>query len=155
MSIRYADTAFHSAETTMNDHALVKARTYEVRSPHNRIVTIVLCWFFGVLGVHRFYVGKWMSGLLMLLTGGGFGIWWIVDFIMILLGRFTDAEGRILGPPQVVYDQLPAPRTVKTKQLPAYEPELAPVKEPEFDDALLGDPLEEQFAELESELKRK
>ena len=55
---------------------------------------ILLCFFLGGLGVHRFYAGKIGTGLLMLVTFGGFGIWTIVDFIMIVTGNFTDADGR-------------------------------------------------------------
>ena len=62
----------------------------------NKIVALLLCIFFGVLGVHRFYVGKIGSGILMLLTGGGCGILWIVDLIAIALGGFRDANGNFL-----------------------------------------------------------
>lgn len=140
----------------MNDHSLVRARTHEVRSPLNRLVALALCFFFGGFGVHRFYAGKWFTGVLMLLTAGGFGVWWFIDFIVLLLGRFRDSEGRVLGPPQVVYER-PAP-AVDVRQLqrqrPAFEPELEPVREPEpaFDDELMRDPLEDKFAELEREL---
>ncbi len=55
---------------------------------------ILLCFFLGGLGVHRFYAGKIGTGILMLLTLGGFGIWTIVDFIMIVTGNFKDGEGK-------------------------------------------------------------
>ena len=137
-----------------NDGAMVRARAVETRSPHNRIVVMLLCWFLGVLGVHRFYTGHIITGLLMLFTGGGFGIWWIIDFIMLLLGRFKDAEGRVLGPPQIVYDALPEERA-QPKRLPAHEPELEPLQSDgsEFDDDLMRDPLEDKFDELEKNLK--
>jgi TM2 domain-containing membrane protein YozV len=53
----------------------------------------LLCFFLGVFGVHRFYVGKIGSGVAQLLTLGGLGVWALVDFIMILCGAFTDGEG--------------------------------------------------------------
>ena len=56
----------------------------------------VLCFFFGGLGIHRFYVGKIGTGILWLLTLGCFGIGSIVDFIMILCGSFKDKDGAVL-----------------------------------------------------------
>ena len=54
---------------------------------------LLLCFFFGVFGAHRFYVGKTMSGIVQLLTLGGLGIWMLVDLILIIVGAFTDEEG--------------------------------------------------------------
>jgi hypothetical protein len=63
-------------------------------SPKSRTVALLLCFFIGVLGVHRFYVGKIGTGIAQILTLGGLGIWSFVDFIMIIVGSFTDKEGR-------------------------------------------------------------
>ena len=62
-------------------------------SPKGFVPTVLLCFFFGVFGVHRFYVGKIGTGILMILTLGGLGIWALVDFIMIIIGSFNDKNG--------------------------------------------------------------
>jgi TM2 domain-containing membrane protein YozV len=60
------------------------------------VPTLLLCFFLGTFGVHRFYVGKVGTGLLQLVTFGGLGIWTMVDFIMIAVGSFKDKEGRVV-----------------------------------------------------------
>ena len=62
-------------------------------SPKSRLVTLLLCFFLGVLGIHRFYVGKAGTGILMVLTLGGIGIWALIDLILILVGSFKDKQG--------------------------------------------------------------
>jgi len=57
---------------------------------------LLLCFFLGVLGVHRFYVGKIGTGILQLVTLGGLGIWALIDMIMIILQKFTDGQGNTL-----------------------------------------------------------
>jgi TM2 domain-containing membrane protein YozV len=53
----------------------------------------LLCFFLGVFGAHRFYVGKVGTGILQLLTLGGLGFWALIDLIIIIVGAFTDREG--------------------------------------------------------------
>ncbi|MFD1992351.1 MULTISPECIES: TM2 domain-containing protein [Paenibacillus] len=62
-------------------------------SRKSNLVSLLLCIFFGYLGIHRFYVGKVGTGLLMLFTAGLGGVWVIVDIIIIILGKFRDKEG--------------------------------------------------------------
>jgi len=65
-------------------------------SQKKRLVAFLLAFFVGVLGIHRFYVGKIGTGVLYLLTGGLLGIGVLVDWIMILAGKFKDKEGNVL-----------------------------------------------------------
>ena len=65
-------------------------------SNKSKFLAAVLCFFLGVFGVHRFYVGKIGTGFLQLITAGGFGVWWIIDLVFILLGKFTDSNGNAL-----------------------------------------------------------
>ena len=50
----------------------------------NKWVAVLLCFFLGYLGIHRFYEGKIGTGILWLITAGLFGIGWLIDFIILL-----------------------------------------------------------------------
>ena len=60
------------------------------------LAALLLCIFFGVFGAHRFYVGKIGTAILMLVTLGGFGIWSVVDLIIIICQDFKDKDGKVL-----------------------------------------------------------
>lgn len=62
----------------------------------NYFIALVLSVVVGMLGVDRFYLGKIGTGILKLITGGGFGIWYIVDIVLIATGNIRDSEGRPL-----------------------------------------------------------
>lgn len=59
-------------------------------------ITLILCILFGFIGIHRFYVGKAGTAIIMLLTLGGFGIWVLVDLIRIIINNFSDEEGKLI-----------------------------------------------------------
>ena len=63
-------------------------------SHRSRLLILLLCLFFGIFGAHRFYVGKIGTALLMALTLGGLGIWYLIDLLLIAVGSFRDIEGR-------------------------------------------------------------
>lgn len=60
------------------------------------LITLVLCIVLGSFGVHRFYTGNTTTGILMLLTLGGCGIWTLIDFIMIICNSYVDGNGQHL-----------------------------------------------------------
>ena len=61
------------------------------------LVALLLCLFLGVFGGHRFYVGKIGTGIAMLLTLGGCGLWVLVDLILIISGKFADSKGNVIA----------------------------------------------------------
>ena len=89
------------------------------RSDKKKVVVALLCFFVGFLGVHRFYVGKVFTGILMIVFAGVwfniawlawlnqdpdifYGLWlawsWaIIDLYKITRGRFGDKENRGLS----------------------------------------------------------
>ena len=70
------------------------AMSVDTPSEKGFVPTLLLCFFLGFLGAHRFYVGKIGTGIVQLLTFGGLGIWALVDFIMIAVGNFKDKDGQ-------------------------------------------------------------
>ncbi len=66
------------------------------KSEKGFVPTLLLCLFLGALGVHRFYVGKIGTGILMLVTLGGMGIWALIDLILIAVGSFKDKNGLMI-----------------------------------------------------------
>ena len=63
----------------------------------SKTAAILITFFFGVFGVHRFMTGKIGTGILWLISGGVFGIGWLVDFIKVCMGKYTDKNGNVWG----------------------------------------------------------
>lgn len=77
------------ADTDMGNNLSSQGATSEKAM----VPAALLCFFLGALGVHRFYVGKVGTGILMLITLGALGIWTLVDLVMIIVGSFKDSNG--------------------------------------------------------------
>ncbi len=76
--------------TTLPDNPVSqKSRTY--------VSVLAICpgWL-GIAGLHRLYLGKYISGIIMLLTVGGLLIWSLIDFISAVSGRMKDKEGKLI-----------------------------------------------------------
>lgn len=58
------------------------------------LIAYILWFFFGYLGVHRFYCGRYISGTIWLFTGGLFGIGWLIDIFLIPGMVIDDNHGR-------------------------------------------------------------
>lgn len=70
----------------------------EAPSPAGKdwLTTLLLCIFVGFLGIHRFYTGHTVIGIVQLFTLGGCGVWTLIDLIMIATGSFKDSAGNEL-----------------------------------------------------------
>ena len=67
--------------------------------PGNRsfVVTWLLSMLFGILGLDRFYTGRYLTGALKLLSLGGLGIWWIIDLGIVLAGGLRYGRDPLRG----------------------------------------------------------
>ncbi len=65
----------------------------QLQGGKSHLVALLLSIFVGSLGVDRFYLGYVGTGVLKLLTLGGFGIWWLIDLILIATKSLEPADG--------------------------------------------------------------
>ena len=88
-----ADTK--SASAVKVSTAVVKAKKMaaDPGDDKSQLIALILCIFVGVLGIHRFYLGYTMEGVLMLLTAGGCGIWALIDLVRIITGDLQPKDG--------------------------------------------------------------
>jgi TM2 domain len=68
-----------------------------VFSDKDFVTAILFSFFLGYLGVDRFYLGQVGLGIAKLLTFGGCGVWYLIDFILIASRQVNDSNGRPLA----------------------------------------------------------
>ncbi len=73
---------------------------YPPLSPYNAIsgqsrILLIICALI-VPGLHRLICRRYISGIIMLFTAGLFGIWTLIDIVLILFGSFRDSDGRLV-----------------------------------------------------------
>lgn len=82
---------------TINSSSTVNSSSDSDKSSDKSwIVLLTLSLLVGGLGVDRFYLGKIGTGILKLITLGGFGIWWLIDVILIVTGNMKDGSGAVV-----------------------------------------------------------
>lgn len=67
----------------MSAEQLAMVESEVQRKKKSKVLLYIIWWFFGIFGVHRFYLGDIGYGILLLLTGGGLGVLWIIDLFII------------------------------------------------------------------------
>ncbi|MEK9651569.1 MAG: TM2 domain-containing protein [Poseidonia sp.] len=72
--------------------------TLPTASEKDWIVTLVIAVVLGGLGIDRFYAGSIGLGVLKLITFGGFGLWWLIDIILLVTGNYKDGNGLTISP---------------------------------------------------------
>ena len=110
-------------------------------SDKSRGVATALAALLGFFGAHRFYVGKTGTGVLMLCSVGGLGIWYLYDLILVAGGSFRDAEGRLVSRWDPEYTQPDGISGEVLEELSALRSEVSELAERlEFAERLLADP---------------
>ena len=70
----------------------MQAQEMEVmKSDKDFMVTLLLAIL--IPGIDRIYAGSIGLGVLKLITLGGFGLWWLIDLIMLVTGGYKDGSG--------------------------------------------------------------
>jgi TM2 domain-containing membrane protein YozV len=96
--ITFANTALGTTDNTKQapraTHKEKKAaKVSTAGSGKSQLVALLLCFFFGILGIHRFYLGYIGIGLIQLFTLGCAGIWTLIDLILIIVGSLKPKNG--------------------------------------------------------------
>ena len=76
----------------LKNKTVIKPKRYNQEMKKSKMTALILCIFLGYLGVHRFYLGRWKTGLLWLCTMGLKGYGWVIDIFLIIFGKLKDKD---------------------------------------------------------------
>lgn len=86
-SSRYLTTCSVNATTYCLGHReFSRYKQCDIASDHKWSIALVLSILFGGFGIDRFYLGHWQEGVGKLFSFGGFGVWTLIDTILIYIG---------------------------------------------------------------------
>jgi len=80
------DSQLKQAELSTANTAVYTSPAVDGSGGKSQVIALILVFFVGVLGIHRFYLGYTWQGVVQLLTAGGCGIWALIDLIRIITG---------------------------------------------------------------------
>ena len=87
-----------TAQNTYTEVPFPSPAETEKYSNKKKSTVLLLCIFLGWLGVHHFYTGKWVWGLIYLFTHGFYGIGVVIDLVMIATDKYKDGKKQKLLP---------------------------------------------------------
>lgn len=74
-------TRMYNLMLGMSDPQLYAVVSANYKDP---TIALVLSLLLGGLGIDRFYIGQPVAGVLKLITGGGFAVWTVIDWFLIM-----------------------------------------------------------------------
>jgi len=77
-----------------DEPVVIDKPTPTTRKQRHFLAVFFLNFSWGIFGADRFYLGKYWTGILKLLTIGGLFVWQLVDFNAIISGRMRDSRGQ-------------------------------------------------------------
>lgn len=91
-----AERALNKSQQGSHEVTELKAKLAGAAAPSgekSQLTALLICFFLGGIGIHRFYLGYTTIGIIQLLTLGGCGIWALIDLIMIITGDLKPNGG--------------------------------------------------------------
>jgi len=83
------------AESIPETQTTLEIHTKKIPRQRHFLALFFLSFTWGTFGVDRFYMGLVGTGILKLITFGGFGFWTLIDLFVIMTGTFKDKQGRL------------------------------------------------------------